>query len=52
MKKRLTRTGSGWALFFTKTIIELLKVNPETDEVELEFEGDVLKVKKSQEEDK
>jgi hypothetical protein len=46
MRKKLTRTGSGWSLFFTKTIIELLKLDPETDEVELEFEGDVLKVKK------
>ena len=52
MRKRLTKTGSGWSLFFTKTIIELLKVDPETDEVELEFEGDVLKVKKYKDEDK
>ena len=45
MKKKLTRTGSCWALYFTKMIIELSKVNSETDEVELEFEGDVLKLK-------
>ncbi len=47
MKRKLFRSGSGWALFFPKTIIELLKINPEMDFVEIEIENDVLKIKKS-----
>ncbi len=38
--------GSGWSLFFTKTMIELLNVNLEIDELEIEFIGKELKVKK------
>ena len=30
MKKKLTRSGSGWALFMPKTLLELIEVNPET----------------------
>ena len=47
MKRKLFRSGSGWALFISKTIIELLKINPEKDFVELEMENDVLKIKKT-----
>ena len=47
MKKKLIASGSGWALFMSKTILELLNINPETDMVELEVENKVLKVKKA-----
>lgn len=47
MRKKFTKIGNSWAMLIPKTIFQLLNVNPETDEVELEFEGDVLKVKKS-----
>ena len=52
MKKKFTKTGNSWAMLIPKTIFQLLKVDPETDEVELEFEDDVLKVKKCKEENK
>ena len=50
MIRRLQKSGNGWAIFLPKPLLELLKVNPETDKVELEFEGEVLKVKKYKEE--
>ena len=47
MKKKLIASGSGWALFMPKTILELLDINPETDHVEIEVENKILKVKKA-----
>ena len=41
------RSGNAWALLIQKVILELLDINPETDEVELEVENKVLKVKKA-----
>jgi len=35
-------------LLIQKLILELLEINPETDEVELEIENKQLKVKKSE----
>ena len=50
MIRRLQRSGGGWAIFLPKPLLELLKVDPESDQVELEFEGEVLKIKKHKEE--
>ena len=50
MKRKLMRSGNGWAIFMSKTILELIKINPETDFVELEVENGVLKIKKSKKE--
>ena len=47
MKKKLYKSGNAWALLIQKAILQLLDINPETDEVELEVENKVLKVKKS-----
>ena len=47
MKRKLMRSGNGYALFVSKTIIELLKINPEDDFVEFEVENNVLKIKKA-----
>lgn len=48
MKKNLIRNGNGWALFMTKTMLELLDINPEEEQVEIEVIGKVLKVTKAQ----
>lgn len=48
MKKKLYKSGNAWALLIQKAILELLNINPEVDEVELEVEGKVLKVRKSE----
>ena len=46
MERKLFRAGNGWSLFLPKVIIELLKIDPEKDTVEMQIENDVLKVKK------
>lgn len=51
MKKNLIRNGSGWAIFVPKPILELLDINPEEDQIELEVENKVLKVKRATKED-
>ena len=48
MKKRLMKSGNAWTLLMQKAILELLDINPEVDEVELEIENKVLKVKKAE----
>lgn len=42
------RSGNAWALLIQKAILELLDINPEEDELELEVENKVLKVKKAE----
>ena len=46
MKKKLFKSGNAWVLLMQKTILQLLDIDPEVDEVELEVENKVLKVKK------
>lgn len=47
MYRKLMRNGNGWALTVNKTILELLKVNPETDLVEYTIEAGKLIITKS-----
>jgi antitoxin component of MazEF toxin-antitoxin module len=49
VKKKLSRSGSGWALFMPKTLLELLDVDPEKDMVKIEVENNVIKITKSEE---
>ena len=46
MKKKFTKIGNSWAMLFTKTMIQMLDVNPETDLVEIEFDKKTLKMEK------
>lgn len=46
MIRKLFRTGNGYFLFIPKVIIELLKIDPETDSIEMEIENNTLKIKK------
>lgn len=39
---------NAWVLLIDKPILKMLGINPELDEVELELEGKVLKVKKAE----
>lgn len=48
MKKKLYQSGNAWVLLLPKAILELMEINPETDEVKLEVEGKLLKVKKAE----
>lgn len=42
------RSGNAWALLIQKAILELLDIDPETDELELTVENKVLMVKKAE----
>jgi len=48
MRKKLCQSGNAWVLLIQKAILQLLDINPEVDEVELEVENKVLKVKKAE----
>lgn len=48
MRKKLYQSGNAWGLLIQKAILQLLDINPEVDEVELEVENKVLKVKKAE----
>ena len=48
MKKKLMKSGNAWVLLLQKAILELLDIDPESDEVELEIENKTLKVKKAE----
>ena len=48
MRKKLYLSGNAWVLLIQKAILQLLDINPEVDEVELEVENKVLKVKKAE----
>lgn len=48
MRKKLYQSGNAWVLLIQKAILQLLDINPEVDEVELEVENKVLKVKKAE----
>ena len=48
MKKKLTRSGSGWALFMSKTLLELIEVDPEKDMLEIKVENNVIKITKAE----
>ena len=47
MKKKLSRSGSGWALFMPKTLLELIEVNPESDLLEVKVENNIIKITKA-----
>ena len=46
MERKIFRASNGWSFFLTKVIIELLKIDPENDTIEMQIENDILKVKK------
>ena len=46
MHKRLVPNGNSYALILPKTLIELLKINPVIDEVEITVVEDEIRIKK------
>jgi len=48
MKKKFTAIGNSWAMLFTKTMLEILDINPETDKAEIVFDKNVLIIKKEE----
>ena len=52
MHKKLRNIGNSWGLIIPISILDLLKVNPVIDEVELIVEKDKLTIQKYQKTDK
>ena len=48
MKKKFTKIGNSWAMLFTKTMLEMLDIDPETEQAEIEFDKKVLIMKKEE----
>lgn len=49
MKKKLSRSGSGWALFMPKTLLELIDVDPEKNQLEIKVDNNTIKITKADE---
>ena len=49
MKKKFTKIGNSWAMLFTKTMLQMLDVNPEKEEIEIEFDKKKLTMVKASE---
>ena len=47
MRKKFTKIGNSWAMLFTKTMLQILDINPETDDVEIEFDKKRLIIQKN-----
>ncbi len=48
MKRKFTKIGNSWAILFTKTMLQMLDINPETEQVEIEFNKKTLTMVKEQ----
>ena len=46
MKKKFTKTGNSWAMLFTKTMLVMLEVDPEKDQVKIEYDKNILIMQK------
>ncbi|MBR1907861.1 hypothetical protein IJ818_02890 [bacterium] len=48
MKKKFTTVGNSWAMLFTKTMIQILEINPETEQVDIKFDNGKVIIQKEQ----
>lgn len=48
MKRKLITVGNSWAILLTKTMLEMLEINPEIDQAEIEFDKKTMIVKKEE----
>ena len=48
MHRKFITIGNSWGILFTKTMLQMLDVNPETDQVEIEFDKKKLTMEKSE----
>ena len=46
MLKPLQKSGYSYGLYFSKTLIEVLELNPETDFLDIDISGNKLTIKK------
>lgn len=47
--KKLVKRGSGYGLNFPISLLKLLDINPEKDQIEFDINGQILTIKKAEE---
>ena len=47
MIKKFNKSGNGYGLYLSASILQLLEINPEIDEVKYLIEDNILKIKKA-----
>ena len=52
MKKKFTKIGNSWAMLFTKTMLEMMNVDPEHDQAEIDINNKIMTIKKEEKESK
>ena len=48
MKKKFTKIGNSWAMLFTKTMLEMMDIDPENNQAEIEINNKVMTIKKEE----
>lgn len=48
MKKKFITVGNSWAMLFTKTMLEMLDIDPEKEQAEIEFDKKIMLLKKEE----
>ncbi len=48
MIRKFTKSGSGYALYISNTILELLNINPFEDYIEYELDDNILTIRKTE----
>ena len=48
--KKLIQIGNSWGIIIPKNILEIMGINPVTDQIDIDMENKVLKIKKRTEE--
>jgi len=46
MEKNLVQIGNSWGVIIPKPILEMMKINPTIDKIEIEIEKGILKIQK------
>ena len=47
MSKKLVQIGTSWGLIIPKPILEMMGINPVLDNIDVDMENKVLKIKKA-----
>ena len=50
MKRKFISVGNSWAVLFTKTMLEILEIDPETERVDIEFNKQTIIMEKEKKE--
>ena len=45
--RKIRKTGSGFGIYFTKTLLDFIDVNPETDNVDINIQNETIILKKA-----